>query len=91
MAASEEAMAMKCEIKLMDRSDKVSVEIPVELSMAVGCLPGQHLYAYAIGSEGIWLSSEECPQASEFLTALSELQKAAKDAHAAVNDALGTR
>lgn len=82
---------MKCEIKFVDGSDKVFVEIPQEFSKAIGCAPGQNLYGYAIGSEGIWLSPEECPQASEFLTALNELQRATKDAHAAVEDALRVR
>jgi hypothetical protein len=89
MFIDKEAVVMRCEIKLIDGSDKVSIEIPIELPEAIGCAPGQALYAYAIGSEGIWLSPGECPQASEFLVALNELQKATKDAHAAVKGALG--
>jgi hypothetical protein len=53
LAAAEETVVMKCEIKFVDGSDKVFVKIPQEFSKAIGCAPGQNLYGYVIGSEGI--------------------------------------
>ena len=78
----------KCEVKAADSDGKIFVEIPREMLSSVGVEVGQKLYAYAIGSEGIWLSIGKCPSEEEFLIVLGELERVTKEAHAAVDSAV---
>jgi hypothetical protein len=83
------AMSDSCHIQLRKMDDKVVAEIPTDVVSAMSWSEDQTLQLINLDHFGVLLSDIECSEIEEIEVILEELKRATREAHQAVNSALG--
>lgn len=88
-AVEASAMSDSCQIQLHRSGDKVVAEIPADVVSAMGWSDDQTLQLIKLDDFGVLLSEIEHSEIQEIEAVLEELERATRDAHQTVNEALG--